>query len=506
MASYPPPYTPPGQNLRDGLRQQARAARQQARMHRNAARQQARVLKSQRRGLTRRSILGPLLILTLGILLLLVRLGSVSAASMVLWYAHWWPAILVAAGLVLVAEWAWDERAARLAPAGTTPARRGIGGGVIFLLVLLGLCGATAAGHDHGANLSFIAPADLGSFEQFFGEQHETDQPLELVLPAHAAFAIDNPHGEVAVTGASGDGQIHILVHKRVFTTSDEDAGKRFTALNPVVNLFGGTLHVSVPTADDSSTVDLTVSIPETADTSINANHGDIHVSGLHAPVHLTANRGDVEVTSLQGDLTAHLRRRSCTFSGQDINGNVTLDGVAQDLNLSSVTGHVSFDGDFYGDTHLTKLTGPVHYHTSRTDVSFARLDGTFDISPRAELTGAGLSGPVVVHSYSRNISLTDVSGSVDVSNRNGTVELAAVAPLGDINVLNQSGSIQLTLPETSSATLQADVTGGHITSDFGTPPDAGSSRRQTFTTTLGTGAAHIILRTSDADIQIEKH
>ena len=76
--------------------------RAQARMQRSQARIQMRAM---RRG----SIVGPLVILTVGIVFLLVQTGRLSWAHALDWYAGYWPFVMIGAGIILLIEWAIDS-------------------------------------------------------------------------------------------------------------------------------------------------------------------------------------------------------------------------------------------------------------------------------------------------------------------------------------------------------------------------------------------------------------
>src|ERR1035438_3818123 len=101
MAGYPPgvppvpPVPPPGYDpraQRRTLRDQARAQREQ--------------MRYQMRRMRRGSVLGPILLIAVGIVFLLMETGRLDHQRFWAWYGHWWPLLLVAAGAVVLAEWA----------------------------------------------------------------------------------------------------------------------------------------------------------------------------------------------------------------------------------------------------------------------------------------------------------------------------------------------------------------------------------------------------------------
>ncbi len=512
MAGYPPSYPPPpGPPFGFDARQHARFVRQQmkdqARAQKAAIRAQRDLYRYQARANRRSSILTPLLVVTAGIVLLLVRMGRIPAASFWAWYTHWWPLLLVGAGVVLVAEWAFDEIAAHDGP---PRVRRTFGGGAILLLLLVAATGAVA--HlvtVHGINLSGLN-LDGENFAEIFGEKHETTQQIDAAFPAGSALIIDNPHGDVTIAGKSDDDQVHITVSKQIYSQSDSDADARFRELNPHLSSSaragvstGQTLNLQVPSLSNGST-DLTITLPDFAEATINANHGDVSVSGLHAPVTINANHGDVTLNGLAGAVTAHVNNHSSSLTAHQITGDLTVRGNADDMNVTDVTGQVSLEGEFFGDTHLERLHGPTSFRTTRTQFSVGRVDGTIDISPHADLSGRELVGPTSLRTRSRNISFEQIAGDVDVTNSDGSVDIVGSQPLGNVTVDNKKGEVNVTVPDKSAFSVNAQTSGGSIENDFNLPTQS-HNNVETLEGSVGTGGPRINIHTTHLDIGLHQ-
>jgi DUF4097 and DUF4098 domain-containing protein YvlB len=508
MASYPPPYPPPagppyGYDPRSQnriLRDQVKTQRAAYKAQREAYKQQQRAILLQARGLRRGSILGPLIVVGLGVVLLLVRMGTLPFARFAGWYGRWWPLLFVAAGLVLVAEWAFDQTT----HTGQTPyVRRGTGGGVFLLLLVLAVTGGIVRGWTDGTawfhNLS-INPDNLA---EFVGDKHEREQTIEQSFPAGTSLSLSDPHGDITIMGKSGDDRIHIVAYKQVYSQSDAEADQKAQELSPDVQFADGGMRITVPTRA-GATVDLTVTVPDYAQTTVDSGRGDVHITGLRSAVSVTANHGDVDVNTIVGPVTAHINHRDSSFSAHTVTGDVTLRGNVDDLNLTGITGSVSLDGDFYGDTHLEHIGGATSFKTSRTALAFARLDGTVDISPEAELTGDLVVGPTVLTTRSRNIALQHVVGDVNVTNSNGSVDLSSQGEPGEVTINDRSGAITWTVPEGSGFNVEAQTTGGAIENDFGFPVQ-GSNNRSSVSAKVGSGRSRVSLFTTHGDIAVRK-
>jgi DUF4097 and DUF4098 domain-containing protein YvlB len=508
MAGYPPPFPPPTgspygydpRQQRRILRDQAKAQRDMFKAQRDLYRQQQRNVLMQARGMRRGSILGPLIVVAVGVMLLIVRVGWLPFPRFAASYGRWWPLLFVAAGLVLVLEWAFDQRER---PGQTPQVRRRIGGGVFLLLLVLAVTGAIVRGMNDQDLWAHGFSINPDNWAEFLGDKHEREQSLDHGFPAGTSLSIDDPHGDITLSGTSSDGQIHIVANKQVYAGSDSDADEKAQGLSPDLEFADGRLSLTVPSRS-GATVDLTITVPDFAQATINSGRGDIHVSELKAAVSIAADHGDVDVNGVQGAVMVHTSHRDSSFSAQAITGDVSLKGNADDLNLTGITGSVLLDGDFYGDTHLEHITGTTSFRTSRTSFSTARLDGTMDISPEAELTGDQIVGPTVLTTRSRNITLQHTTGDLNVTDSNGTVDLSTAAPLGDVTIHNRNGSVTLTMPQGSGFTVQAETTGGEISNDFGGSSLPGN-RANSLMATIGSGHSRIMITTTHGDVALRK-
>ena len=338
--------------------------------------------------------------------------------------------------------------------------------------------------------------------EQLLGNKHESDEARVQQLPLGSALTIDNPRGDVFVSGSSSDGTMHVSLHKQVYSRSDSDADNRSRQLSPVITSNGKLVSVTLPNLN-GATGDLTITVPATTILTVNANHGDVHIDKLVAPLVVTANHGDVELSSITGAVTAHVNNNSSSFSAHSIVGPLSLEGHAQDLTLSDIRGTATLSGDFYGTTHLEHITAGVKFHTSRTDFQLARLDGEMEISSD-RITADQAVGPVVLTTANRNVTLERMSGDLAVTNRNGSVDLTSAPPIGNVTVQNRNGTVNLTLPDHANFAVNAETTDGSIENDFALPT-VDHEQKATMTGTVGKGGPFIRVSTSQGDVSFKK-
>jgi len=501
MATNPPPYPPPGPPYGNDWKYQRSMMKEQARVQREMLRAQAAAYRQQARGMRHGSIVGPLILIAIGVVFLLVQMGRLEAHQVWDWYGHWWPVLLIGAGVVMFLEWAFDRYIS--ADPSHPVYRRGMGGGVFSLLLLLVITGMIFSGFRHGQFFDHSFGINQNDLDQFLGDKYESDQSLTQALPTGNGISIDNPRGDVIVSGTSDDNQIHVAVHREIYSRSDSDANRKAQQLTPQINTDNNVVTLTMPPLPGGRG-DLTITVPPAAVISVNANHGDVRVSAIKAPVTVTANHGDVELSAITGSVTARINNSDSSFSAHSITGQLVVEGRGQDLTLSDLSGPVRINGDFFGTTHIEHIRGPINFHSTRTDMQLSRLDGETDISNNADLSASEVVGPLTLNTRSRNITLDRIAGDVSVSNSNGFVNLTSTPPLGNVTIENRNGDITLTVPEHSSFSVDAQTTDGGLYNDFSLP-NQGTDTHKNFTGTIGNGGSTLRLTTSHGDIALKK-
>lgn len=437
------------------------------------------------------SIVGPIILIAAGVVALLLLTGHIPAEQFWSWYGRWWPLLLIGAGLALLGEWMLDLRR-------QTPVRRG--GSFVGIIILLAILGMGAAGWNH--MMPWFSQWDNnGDFFNALGlPEHDNDvQALNTEVPAKASIEVQNPRGDVSI--ASGEGNnVQVQAHEVAYADNDEDAKKIFASESPNVKVDGSAVLVR-SAGNSRGRVNLTVTVPKSARVTVSAERGDVIAANLGAGIIVTAPHGDVQLNTVVGPVQVHLPGDRHDFSAHDVQGDITADGHCNDLTLSAVKGRVTVSGDIFGDVHIEDVAGPLHLHTSVTDLEVASLPGDLALSSD-DLRVTQAKGQVRVTTYAKDVDLNQIYGDSVVEDRDGRI---AVEPAGNygIEARNSKGDVEVTLPPNASASVNAQTHNGDIVSDFPMPSVEGENKQVSFQ--IGSGSARVVLSADNGDVRIKR-
>lgn len=440
------------------------------------------------------SIVGPLILIAVGIVAMLLVSGKIDASTFWAWYGHWWPLLLIGAGVAMLGEWAIDSRS-------QTPVRRG--GNFVGLLIFLAVIGVFAAWAHTWWNPMRAEWGNNGDFFNSWGKpQHDLDQQvLNTQIPADAVIDVENPRGDISVTAGDGSA-MQVQAHEVAFADSDERAKKIFDAEAAHVTVSGKSVLVK-SAGHDSGRVNLMIVVPKSAQITVSAGRGDVTAAGLGDGANITASHGDVHLSTIQGSVQVHFSNDRGDFSAHSINGDITLDGRCNDLTLSEVKGRIGINGDIFGEAHMENLTGPVHLHTSVTDLEFGSLPGDMTLNDD-DLRVTEAKGSVRVTTHSKNVDLTQIYGDTYVDDRDGNVTVAPAGPYSiEAKISSGHGDMEITLPPNASATVDGRTQNGDIVSDF--PLSITGDESKTVTGRIGGGSAKVVLSTDVGDVRLKR-
>jgi DUF4097 and DUF4098 domain-containing protein YvlB len=444
-----------------------------------------------------RSIFGPVVLTAIGIVLLLVTTGRMSWSTFSYGFAKYWPLLLILWGVAKLAEYLWARQKGYPSP------RLGAGS-VVFLIffIMFGITASQMAGVNWPGVRRVIINDSSVNFDafDFVGTPHEFNEDVKWALPGATQIRIVNGRGDVTIT-ASNDGQAHGTVHKNIHADSDNAASRLNDSTHPNFQQQGGTWVLDLTGGDYSrGRFNLDLQLPRSVALAISTRNGNVSVSGMKGNVELASDHGDINADQISGD--AALRLHNGKLVARNVTGNVSVEG-GRDSTIADVGGTVTMTGSFPGEVELSHISKRVHFMTSRTDLEFAKLDGDLTMEMDS-MRASGVQGPLRMTTKSKTIRLEDLSGDAHIENTNSTVELRPKLPLGNLDITNNRGEIDLTLPANAGFQLDAESKGGDIESDFNVKVD-NSGNNASAQATVGKGGPTVRLKSDHGTIQIKK-
>jgi len=444
----------------------------------------------------RRSLSGPIILIAAGTVFLLGTMGVLDWHNLGHWFAHYWPVLLIISGVIKLIEY---QQAQRL---GTRAS--GISAGGVFLIIAIIFFGliATQASRFNWGQLKDQIDIDDNDFPMF-GSKYNFDDQLAQAFPAGASLHVNDMRGALNII-ASEDDQIRVVVHKRINAESQGEADKWNAGTKPQITVSGSvvTLNANNQGAGDHWVAeDLDVSLPRKAAVVASTRYGDVSITGRDGNLDITNQHGDVNTTDINGKVGLNLDHSSARVS--QVASDVSIEGRANDVSIEDVKGAVHLDGEFMESVKLAKISQPVVFKSSRTNMDFSRLDGDLNLDS-GDLQASDVIGPLRLNTRSKDIRLTGISGDVRLQDENGSIELR-VNKIGSMQVENRKGDIQIYLPDKAGFQVDARARNGEVETDFDQLKVDNSNDQATATGIIGGGGPHLVVNNEHGTIEIRK-
>ncbi len=187
----------------------------------------------------RHSVVGPLILIVIGVLFLLRNFGF--RLPLLHQFVQYWPLLLVVIGLVRLAEYFAARNRQQPVPR--------MGGGTVFLLVILIVVGAGLSALFHARNqINWGSVRDNVDVDDqwmhLFGNQYTFDGELTQALPAGGAVRVNCERGNITVNSWD-QAQVKVVYHKRIFAGSQSEADSTNQATAPRLLAQGTTVEVA---------------------------------------------------------------------------------------------------------------------------------------------------------------------------------------------------------------------------------------------------------------------
>lgn len=445
-----------------------------------------------------RSFAGPFVLIIVGVVFLMGTMHILSVGKLAHLFANYWPVLLILWGVIKLMEHMQAQRE------GTRSSGIGAGGVVlVVMIVVFGLI-ATQLERVNWSGMRDNFNFDDNDFSNLFeGNTYNYNDHLEQDFPAGASLKVIDTHGAVSVH-PSNDNKITIVVRKRIAAENQNDADKYNGETKPTITAIGGLVTVDAKTeaaGDHPVESDLDISVPRKASVTVDSRRGDVNVSGRDAAVNVSTQHSDTTVEDVTGNVKVSQEKGSVRV--EQVNGDVHVEGRVNELAVSDIKGSVQLDGEFQESVKLQRIAKTVTFKSSRTDMEFSRIDGELNLDSD-ELHAGDITGPLRLTTRSKNIRLDGLSGDVRVQDDNGAVELL-MRTVGNMQIDNRNGDIQLSLPDKAGFRLDARTRDGEIQSDFAELKISNDEHESKANGSVGNGSSHIVLNNEHDNIEIRK-
>ncbi len=344
-------------------------------------------------------------------------------------------------------------------------------------------------------------PVNVASLPQLV-ETHEQ----EFHLDAGATVLIENPLGNIIVTGVDGDTAV-VVINKMVWGS----ANPLKPLADTVVVDIGATdsrLDIKVSAPDDfrDGVADLEIRVPMSAITRSSTHFGKVEVSGLSGRVEASTTVGSLLLSDLGGDVRGEttggqitLQRIAGCATVATESGDITASNIQRGLSANSASGDVSATGLEGGRVECKSVSGDV------------RVEGVGSLAP-LDIVVESLSGDATLLGAAGNIAVKAVSGDiiadelvahrVQAQTVSGDVRVKIHTSFsGTVQINTVSGDVELGLPGDTNARVSLSTASGELRCDH----DAQSvvATDTLWTGEIGTGAGTITVQTISGDSHI---
>ena len=445
-----------------------------------------------------RSIAGPIVLILLGILFLAGTMGALNWHTLALLFARYWPALLILWGIIKIIE---HEQAKRSG----VPARGITAGGVFLVLFIIcaGLIATQAARVNWKGVGERIQVGDNEDFEDWFGgSTFSYSDELNREIPAGASLHINDDRGTITVN-VTDTRTVKVAVRKKLRAESQQDADNYNGKTKPQITFADKivTLNANTQGAGDKSVItDMDISVPRNTELVITSKRGDVNVTGITGSTEVNHQRGEVSINEHTGNVNLNLERSSARIG--HLKGDLTIQGKSQEVTVEDVDGTVHLNGEFQESVRLARISKTVSFHSSRTDMEFARLDGRLDLDS-GDLRADALAGPMRLTTRSKDIGLEGLSGDLRLTDENGTVTVGLHKP-GNVQIDNK-GDVQVSIPPNTGVKVEARTRGGEIQSDFTELKIDNGEKQSSASGSIGSNGPRLVINSQNGTIEIRK-
>ena len=146
---------------------------------------------------------------------------------------------------------------------------------------------------------------------------------------------------------------------------------------------------------------------------------------------------------------------------------NLRMETSGGDIHVSTVQGKLN-GGTSGGNITLKDITGSVDLETSGGDIRVERVQGQLIMETSGgDIRIADVKGDVDVNTSGGNVTLNMIEGKVRAETSGGNITMKVKESNKGVYAETSGGNIDIMLPKTISANIDAATSGGEVSCDF---------------------------------------
>ena len=446
-----------------------------------------------------RSIAGPIILISIGVLFLVNNLRpDIRLFTLITTY---WPFLLIGWGALRLAEiLSWHGQ-------GRPLPQFGISGGEWTLAIVMAFLGT---GFLYGSRFDHDWPRGFRMRGlEMLGE------PFDYPLSGVKQTATDSPkivlekfRGNARITGTDSN-EVKVTGNKRVraFDRSEADRNNQSTPFEIVEQ--GGVMIIRMNhdriTNSSQVSADIELLVPKGASIDAHGRRGDFDINDIRGAVEITSDNAGVRMNNIGGAVRLDLIA-SDVVKVTNAKSNVEVKATrGQELEFENIEGSLSVNGNYHGDMQFRAVKKVFRFDSIRTVFRIENVPGIVRINS-GNISGSNLMGPIVLTTNSKDVEFTDFTNSLEVTVDKGDLEIRpGRIPVGKIAANTKSGRVEIALPAVAKFDLTATTDKGEVENEWGSPLEMErSGRRMKLTGATGQGPA-ITAHTNRGNVVIRK-
>jgi DUF4097 and DUF4098 domain-containing protein YvlB len=399
---------------------------------------------------------GAVVLIVLGVLLLLNTMDILPLDRIL----RYWPVLLILWGIAkLIDHFAANKSGGHRPPFLTGQEAALL---VLVVLVLIAMWAAenifTRGRREHAF--------DVDIFSRSYSENREISLTQ---IPPGAQIRIETRRGNITIHAGEGN-ELRAEASLSAPGMSESGAREKMKDIRVAVDKSASSyiLHAVGPDTGERTEVSFDVELPKRVNVAASSSRGDIAITGLAGNVAAESHSGDIEIHEITGDIALTVGSGDARVS--DIQGNTRVSGKGNEVEVSDIAGDASVEGDFFGPIRLRNVRRTTHFASMSSNLTLLHLTGQLELdSGQIEISDVGGAAKLVTHN--KDIEVENVAGPLDIAGSHGDIKVRfSEPPREGINIANDSGDVELTLPSKSSFEISAVSRSGDIESEFEDP------------------------------------